>query len=305
MGRRSKQPDEPQPPRDPLRVYNNRLLPIDLCDLWRGCAAFLVLGGPSLNQYPKEVFSDRGILSLGVNNVAAHVQTTAWVCSDPPQKFHHALFFDGKMLTFLPRNKASAERGKLRIKTGEGDAARFDWAGVIARNCPGTFFFDRSECFNPETFLTDETASWGTNRKGNAKTGRERLLFTPFLALRLLHYLGVREVYCVGMDFGMAGDAKYAFGQDRTTDAIRSNNNLYHAANRELKALRPHLDKSGFHVYNVNQESGCHAFDYVPWEKALSRVRGAVPAGKLDLSYFYETKDQVGTVAEIKERLAK
>ena len=279
------------PPRDPLVVTNGRCQPVNLEGIWRGCSAFLLLGGPSLNDHPKEVFRERGVLSMAVNNTAAHRQSNAFVAADPPQKFCESIFFDPRMLVFLPESKRNDSRGRLRIKQD----GKFSWSPVSVLDTPSTFFFARNAEFNPATFLTTPEASWGTNKKGHEKTGRRRLLFTPFLALRLLHYLGIREVFCCGLDFNMTTEAGYAFNQERDEDAVASNWSLYKAANEELAVLRPHLDSAGFRVYNVNAKSGCHVFDYVPFDKALERVRGAVlkePEDGYNLSGWY-TKNHV------------
>lgn len=301
MGRRGKKRDDSLPPRDPLVVYNNRLAKVDLCDIWKGCAAFLVLGGPSLRDCPAEVFARRGVLSLGVNNVCGLVRTTAFVCSDPPEKFHHGIWFDPLVMKFVPRCKAGASRNGLRIKTD----GVFSWSPITIRECPSVYFFDRAEDMTPENFLSHAAAYWGTNFKGNRKTGRPRLLFTPFLGLRILHYLGVREIYCVGLDFGMDENHKYAFEQGRDTAAMRANNMLYRTANAELAAIEPHLGKAGLRVYNVNPKSRCGVFPFVSFDTALQRISGAVPAEPFDLADWYETKGKVGDAREIMRQIAE
>lgn len=284
------------PPRDPLNVVNARNVPVDLCDIWRGCAAFLVLGGPSLNKLPLNAFGERGVLSLGINNVAGYVRTTAFLCSDPANKFNFSIWTDPKIWKFIPKSRMRRTRGRLREKVG----GEFRWSQVCVIDCPSTWYFDRDAHFEPDKFLTKPSASWGTGKQG-IKDGstRPKMLFTPLLGLRLLHYLGVREVYCVGMDFTMSKEAGYAFQQGRDDEAVASNHNLYRVANSELVSLRPHLDAAGFKVYNCNGDSLCSAFPHVPFERALKRVRGAVQAGALELEGWYETKGKVGDEAAI------
>ena len=294
MGRRKQRQDAAPPesrpaPRDPLAVSNGLCQPVNLCDAWAGCSAFLVLGGPSLNDLPTNVLAERGVLSLGINNVAAYVNTTAFVCADPPNKMHQSIWFDPKIWKFIPTSKRNEGRGRLRIK----ENGKFRWSPISTAQCPSCWFFERDAEFDPTQWASRPTASWGSNKKGSEKTGRPRLLFTPLLGLRVLHYLGVREVFCLGMDFGMSTDQGYAFEQARDQDAVNANNHLYKTANGELTALRPYLDQIGFHVFNCNRFSGCSAFDYVPFEAALERVRGAVPQGPADLANWYDSKNQV------------
>ena len=143
--RRRGQPEQVQPPRDPLVVTNRRGQQVDLCDCIAGTDAFLVLGGPSLNTVPRGIFRERGIFSLGLNNAAAHVHTTAFVCSDPPLKFHESIWFDSRMMKFTPNTKRAAGRGQIRMKVD----GKFIYAPVIARDCPNVWFCEREREFNP------------------------------------------------------------------------------------------------------------------------------------------------------------
>ena len=62
-------------PRDPLVVTNRYGAPVNLCDMWAGAAAFLVLAGPSLNDIPLSALHEPGVLSIGCNNAAAFART--------------------------------------------------------------------------------------------------------------------------------------------------------------------------------------------------------------------------------------
>ncbi len=277
-----------------LGVYNARGVPVDLCDLWgRDVAAFLLLGGPSANLIPKESLAARGVLVFAVNNVGGHLPCSAWLMNDPVEKAHHGILLDGNILHFLPKPRMKNNRGKFRIKGADGI---FSWAPIHAKDCPSMFFYERDVFFQPETFLSSETASWGTSSKhiDKGETKRPKLLCTMFSALKIMYYLGVRETYLLGADFTMTTKAGYSFGQSRDADAVSANNNLFRTANLELCALQPHLLAGGYRVFNCNRESALQAFPYVPFEKALKRVRGAVPLEPFDLTNWYNTKGQVG-----------
>jgi hypothetical protein len=93
---------------------------INLSGLWHRdnpTAGFLVCGGPSINQLPYHKLKERGVVSLGINNVAAHVPVSVWCFSDPHTKFHHALFFDPAIMTFAPTPKLNK---RIRIKQADG-----------------------------------------------------------------------------------------------------------------------------------------------------------------------------------------
>jgi hypothetical protein len=113
----------------------------------------------------------------------------------------------------------------------------------------------------------------------------------------LLHYLGVKRVYLLGVDFGMSPERHYAFGQYRHSGAISGNNNSYRVATMLLSDLRPYLDAAGFEVYQTNKDSQLRVFDYAPLEFAIDDCRGLVPKEPWDadhLSNWYEKLDPHG-----------
>ena len=146
------------------------------------------------------------------------------------------------------------------------------------------------------SFFLDRGAAWGNQNKGVAKTGLEKTACTMLIGLRLLHYLGAKTVFLLGVDFimkrtvGMVGN--YAFGEDRDENAIESNNEHYRIAGGWLQSLKPVFEQFGFRVYNCNRESGLRAFEHVPFDDAMEVCRGGVPSEEFDLNGWYskETK---------------
>lgn len=274
---------------DPLEVVRPDGTPASLEGLWRGSAGFLVCGGPSANEIANlpAVLRERGIVSLGVNNVAGHLPVRAWTFSDPPEKFHHGLFFDPSLIKLVPIPKL--KRGQVRIKFPDG---WFKLTGRKVREFPNVWGYKRIADFRAKDFLTSDAATWGNNDEGVQRTGGEKCLCTMLLGLRLMHYLGCRRVYLVGADFRMKPGAGYSFNQERTAGAAGGNNNIYRVANKFLCDTRPFLDAAGFRVYNVNPHSALEAFDHVPFEQAYLDCKGVVPQEPFDLSGFYEFKGE-------------
>lgn len=282
---------------DPLNVATIDGVPFPLRDFYRNAAAaFLVCGGPSLNAMPLEKLRERGIYSLGVNNAAGHAPCSAMVYSDPPMKFHHGIHLDPKMMKFVPLPKLADKSGRNMIRAKLPDGT-FQTTVLRARDCPGTVGFERSTEFEPEQFFTSTGAMWGNGKTAAENNGRERTYCTMLIGIRLLHYLGFRRVYLLGVDFGMAYDPgkftagvhdNYAFAQARPEDACRSNNEQYRVANLMLKELRPICDRIGFQVFNCNRQSRCTAFDHVPFDQAFRDCKGGVPDEPFDLSGWYE-----------------
>lgn len=272
------------PTEDPLILYDRLSRPIGhaLRGLWQDCAAFYVCGGPSLKKLDLSFLKERGVVSMGLNNVAGYAPVRAMTFSDPASKFHHGIFFDPSLLKFVPEPKL---KERVRAKLPDGN---FQWTAHNVRSCPSVFGYERDGLWNPEEFLTREKATWGVSKKHKENEGKNPILFSFFLGIRLLHYLGVRRIYLLGVDFKMDAQAHYAFGQYRHDGAINGNNNSYCVATKMLQQLRPILEKSGLEIFQTNADSALRVFDHCPLEHAIEDCRGLVPQEPFDLAHFYE-----------------
>lgn len=252
-----------------------------LKDLWRPCAAFLVGAGPSLNNIPPEAFHQRGILSLAINNTAGHIHPRAFVCSDPPEKFHGGIFLDGSIMKFVPNNKMAK---RVRMK----EEGQFYWTKFRLRDCPNVWGFDRACWWSPEHFFARPMACWGINSEVSERQKKPKCIFTFFLGFRLLHYLGVRRVYLVGVDFAMAISERqvgnYAFPEGGHGTG---NNDHYRAGVKLCAELAPVFADHGFEVYNTNPKSRLTVWPYVPFEEAFRDCRGLLPREPFDLEHWY------------------
>jgi hypothetical protein len=291
----------PGPVDDPLVLYDaNGEKTAGLKNIWRGCAGFLVCGGPSVRDLPYHKLAERGIVSLGVNNVCGMVPVKAMTFNDPAEKFHEGILADGGIMKLIPKPRLARKSHTRRRKPDGG----FELTGRNMPDYPNVWAFERRGWHTPETFLTDPAATYGNDAKGHGQTKRPRIIFTMFMALRLMHYLGCRRVYLLGADFhmdpakGLVGN--YAFDDDRYADTkdpvqhrnevlgvINGNNDHYRVANEMLVELRPFLERAGFYVFNCNPWSRLAAFDHVPFEEALQDCRNGVPEGELQLNGHY------------------
>jgi hypothetical protein len=275
---------------DPLRVTDRQgndtsVLKNMLCD----GNAFLVCGGPSTKQVDFMQLKERGIFSLGVNNVAAFVPVSAFVCSDPPSKFWDGIFKDPKVMKFLPTPKLRGRRSRIRERKADGE---FISTKKSTAAMPNVWGFERRSWLMPDdTWFLSSGAAWGNHSNGVKRTGEEKSVCTMLLGLRLLQYLGAKRVFLLGVDFWM--DPKrdkhdnYSFGEERDEGACNSNNNIYRVVNDWLIRLRPVFEKYGFETYNTYEHSRLRAFDYCPFEDALELCR-AVPAESPDLAGWYK-----------------
>lgn len=274
---------------DPLRITDREGNKTHvLRNLLQDGAAFLVCGGPSVKTVAYQRLAERGIFSLGVNNVAGQVPVSAFTCSDPPEKFHHGIFTDPKVMKFLPTPKLRANRGKLREKVN----GEFRYLPYTTKQCPNIWGYERRSWLAcDETWFTESSASWGNQQEGVNRFGGERAACTMLLGLRLLQYLGARRVFLLGVDFWMDPladlNSNYAFGEVRDKDAIESNNRHYRIVNDWLIRLRTIFESFGFFVYNCNPVSGLRAFDHVAFDTALEICRSKTPKEPFDLVDWY------------------
>jgi hypothetical protein len=262
------------------RCGKTGMAPALLNGLWSPAAAFLVCGGPSLNQVPFQKLRERGIASLAVNNVAGHVPVAAWCFGDSVTKFHHGLFLDPKNLAFVPMGKLTHP---IQVKCPDGT---FRASTIQARHCPGVLGFSRTSLFYPETFFDTTYAHWGRGGKQPEAQRPFLCLATILLGIRLLHYLGCPRIYMLGVDFYMDEQAQYAFAQRK-----RPRNGRYANENAMLREMAPHASQRGLHIFNCNASSRCDVFPHVPFEEALEDCRGGVPSEPFDLAGWYDMKE--------------
>jgi len=281
---------------DPLLWTDRYKNPIGhaLRDLWRPNAGFLLGGGPSLRELDLSFLRQRGIVSLGINNVAGYAPVRAMTFSDPPEKFCHAVFFDPAIMKLCPVPKLGK---RVRAKKPDGT---FGFTSVRVMDCPNVWGYQRNSIWDAKTFLSSEIATWGRSKGStiDPAKGQEKILFTFFLGLRLMHYLGCRQVFLLGADFTMSQSdgtgPGYAFAQGRTKGAAGGNNNHYRKAQQMCLELLPTFAQHGFEVFNCNPDSHLTAFPYYPLDQAIELARGLVPPEPFPpelLSNWYEKEN--------------
>lgn len=257
-----------------------------------GCqqSAFLVAGGPSAKELDLSLIEQRGIFSLAVNNMAGFYKASAFVCSDPPEKFFDGIWKDPQTMKFLPIPKLT-NRGKGTLRQKIGDS--FERLKIKTVDCPNVWGFERRSWFQPDdTFFTEPSAAWGNHDDGVLRTGESKTVCTLLLGIRLLYYLGARRIFLVGVDFGMDPTKglleNYAFGEQRDKSAIKSNNEQYTVVNDWLCKMQQGgtFDRFGLEIYNCNPNSRLRAFAHVPYDLAVNDSLRDYPS-KVDLENWY------------------
>lgn len=236
---------------------------------------------------------------MAVNNMAGFYRSQAFICADPPSKFHNGIWIDPAVMKFIPLPKLHGNRGNLREKVG--DEFKDLYIGekrIKTPDCPNVWAYGRRSWLMPdESFFTEREAAWGNHNEGVARTGLKKSVCTMVLAIRVLYYLGARRIYLVGCDWRMTPTAGYAFGQGRDSGAVNSNNNLYDTVGEWLCTLQENgtFKKYGLEIYNCNQFSGLRAFEHVPFDSAILDARKHYPSEPFDLDGWYGGSEKGGS----------
>jgi len=263
-----------------------------LGDMYRGASAFLVLGGPSILDLNLDALRQPGILTMGINNAVRTFRPNLWMCVDNPQNFILSTWVDPTITKFVPY--AHAEKKLF-------DSNLWKESDLTVGQCPNVFYYRRNEQFQAEQYLFEDTFNWGNHSnlchcghwradtKKNPKAKKEtvcsecgkkafgsRSVFLP--AIRMMYFLGVRNLFLIGCDFKMElGKKNYHFEQDRSSGSVNGNNGSYRALARRLEELKPIFERMGFSVFNCNPNSHLDVFPKVSFKDAIDVALAPMP----------------------------
>lgn len=231
--------------------------PMLLKDIYYDQSVFLIAGGPSFGEIDQSQLSQPGIMTMGLNNSVKTFRPNLWVCVDQPSHFIRSIWLDPTIMKFTP-----IANSNKRIFHSDN----WQHMQTTVRETPGTIFYARNEKFVAKEWLSQKTFNWGSSERFGG--GRSVML----VALRLLHYLGFRRVYLLGVDFHMSEETTYHFDQKRKPDSVRGNTNTYQKLMGWFEELLPYFEADNFEVYNCNPKSNLKVFDFVPYPQAIKDV---------------------------------
>lgn len=244
-------------------IFTGSNHPVWLGDTYKGQSAFLILNGPSLLNFDLSYLDNPGFVTMGVNNGPKTYRPNLWVSVDDPRKFLKSIWLDPKIMKFVPNTSLNK---KLY------DSEEMKEIDVYVRDCPNVYFFNRNNAFKAESFLTEPTVNWGNTKDGGG--GRSVML----VALRILHYLGIRTVFLLGCDFKMEeGKKNYHFAQDRNKGAVNGNNYSYKKNIERFELLKPIFEQEGYLIFNCNPESELTVFPAVDYGDAIKTATHYMP----------------------------
>ncbi len=237
------------------------VLPLE--GMYRGGHAFLMANGPSVAALDLARLHRRWVMTL--NNGARTFRGNANCTVDEPSRFSLSMWLDPTILKFAPMSHFEKPLWDNRLLHMEsGWVQRWEASKLRLGDCPNVVGYRRNEKYHAPRWLNEETINWGNHGKHGG--GRSVLL----AALRILHVLGFRKVYLLGVDFDMSATKRYHFDEGRTVNAIKGNLSTYAKLQAWLTELQPLFLKAGYVVRNCNPESHLTAFPFIPYEEALA-----------------------------------
>lgn len=230
-------------------LFDHANRPVRLANAHRDGYLFVVGGGPSLLDVPKDGLSQRGVVTLGLNNSPATVKPTLWISMDPASKFLESTWRDSTIQKFVPYFRRN-ETTRRRDASGQLVNDRH------VHQHPNVLYYKQSQGdFDPKTFLSSSTFHWGCANGQRDPDGTTGVRSVMLPAIKLAYYLGFSTVFFVGCDFRMTEQKPYSFDQTASADRVRSNNGLYRVMTRRIELLRPVLADAGMRLINTTPNS--------------------------------------------------
>lgn len=257
----------------PPMLFNRDGLNIFQGDHYKGTSAFLILGGPSFGELingsstfngkltsNRELLNYPGFITMAVNNSVKTFRPNLWTCVDNPQNFIKSIWLDPKIAKYVP-----FDHTEKKIFDNES----WKEMDTLVGECPNTYFYRRNEHFNPAQFLKEGSFNWGEHSDSLDELGNKGGRSVFLVAIKLLYYLGVRNIFLLGCDFKMDENTKYHFEQDRSTGSQKGNNSTYKILEKRFEALLPHFQEVGLNVFNCNPDSGLKVFPMLSFTEAI------------------------------------
>ena len=226
----------------------------DLRDIFWRKTALLVGGSPSLREQPIELLSQRGVLTMAINNAAVHFRPTMWVSGDRPDCYEPQILDDPTIMKFAPISAADMEiRGKPYHR------------------CPNIYYYMQKPNVPWDEYLEDRAeVPWYSN--------------TMFASIHILYHLGIRRIVLCGSDFGFSKNGEmYAHETALGSLEKKWNLDLYNHLVKELRALKPVFDKHGLELMDSSMNSRIKdTYPHITLEEAVAMCKEGFPDQMVD-----------------------
>ena len=221
----------------------------DLQGIFQDATALLVGGAPSLKDQCINRLTERGVLTMAMNNAALHFRPNLWVSGDNPNCYDPQILKDPGIMKFAPMAQADVEIF---------DAPYY--------RLPNLFFYLQEPNTPWEDYLAPGPAvPWYGN--------------TLFSAIYALYTFGIRRIILAGSDFGFGADSAYAHDANLSEDERTWNMYLYDHQVEQLRLLQPLFDNCGLTLMDCSKHSrlkGC--YPHVSMDEAIELCQEDLPA---------------------------
>lgn len=216
-------------------------------------AAVLLGRGESATLAKCKAIAKAGIPVLAINDVRKGWPKPRYWCSgDPPGYFSERIWTDPDIMKFIGLHN----KENVRPRDGAYEPKK------VAREAPNVFFFHQAtDNTDAEHWLFHPFVSWGTTigcencpkqlyEKGAARS-------SMLIGLKLLFFLGYRDVYLVGCDCAPHHHPESAYWET-----------IFHLTD----SVGQHFKQWGYHVMQTNRDSHLRCFDFVDFDEALRKA---------------------------------
>jgi len=220
------------------------LRPLDLSGSYADAPLFLIGGSPSLAQEQLGILSQRGVVTMAMNNAAVAVRPHLWVGADRPECFARQILQDPGIMKFI-----NWTRREMLVE------------GVPWQTLPSTLIYECAPTFESYNFTNYLDAGpkfvWWKN--------------TFFIAFQLAWRLGFRRIYLVGVDFKITEENEtYAWPSVLEKEEVEANRVLYGKSVEWLGSMQGLFARNGLVVKNCSSGSALRpAWGFTPLEVAV------------------------------------
>ena len=226
----------------------------DLQDIYAGQTSILCGGSPSLKEQPIHLFSERGVLSMAINNAAIHFKPTMWVSGDNPHCYEPQILLDASIMKFAPLAHSQV-----------------DVLGRKYCQMPNIYFYIQEPNITWEEYLSPrQTVPWYNN--------------TLFVGINILYNLGIRRIILAGSEFGFSPTGDMYAHTTKLADLEKKwNLDLYNSLVRELRMLKPVFDSAHLEFMDCSKNSRIsQVYRHITVEEAVDLCRKHMPGKMAD-----------------------
>jgi len=246
----------------PPLLFTRDCHPLWMGDILRGSPVFLIAGGPSFASVDQSPLKQPGVMTMTLNNAVKSFRSNMWICVDDPMSFIKSVWLDPTIMKFAPLDHTE----KFVF-----DNEKWEESEIHIGDCPNIMYYRRNEHFRAKQFLFESTVNWGCHKDHGG--GRSVM----HAAIRILFYLGVRDIFLLGVDFKMDDKVKYHFDQDRSVGSQKGNTKTYGLLNERFTQLKPYFERHNLNIYNCNPDSGLTVFPHIDIKEAIRYATSRLP----------------------------